>query len=135
MIQIEWDNKFSVGHDRIDHEHQVFLDLIKNASMINEMNVPKEKIIRLLTEVKKYADFHFYSEENIMLNVQYPDYKKHSHEHQVLLSILDENLHNYRAGTTKLDQVVDFMFEWFALHTTTVDKKLGEFIKSHLAVD
>ena len=63
MIDIEWDNKYSVGHSGIDHEHQV------------------------------------------------------------LLSKFDEHLHNYIDGVRKLDQVVDFMFEWFALHTTTVDRK------------
>ena len=135
MIQIEWDNKYAVGHSRIDHEHQVFLDLIKNASMIDETAAPKERTLRLMTEVRKYADFHFYSEENIMLDVQYPEYQNHKHEHQVLLSKFDEHLHNYIDGVTKLDQVVNFMFEWFALHTTTVDKQLGEYIKSHSAVD
>ncbi len=135
MIQIEWDNKFAVGHARIDHEHQVFLDLIKNTSMINESNAPKDKIMRLLIEVKKYADFHFYSEENIMLDVQYPEYEKHKHEHQVLLSILDEHLHKFNEDSTSIDTIVDFMFKWFALHTTTVDQKLGAYIMTHSAVD
>lgn len=129
MIEILWDNKFSVGHNRIDHEHQVFLDLIKNASMMDEMSEPKEKILRLLTEVRKYADFHFFSEENIMLDCIYPEYAEHKREHEVLLSRLDDHLNDYRMGEISLEQIVDYLFEWFALHTSSVDKKLGDYIR------
>ncbi|MFD2113278.1 bacteriohemerythrin [Thiorhodococcus fuscus] len=129
MIDIEWDNKFSVGHERIDHEHQVFLDLIKNVSLCDDENMPRERVFRLLTEIGKYADFHFYSEENIMLDADYPDYEAHKCEHSMLLCKLYDYIHRYRVEDIDLGSMVEFLFEWFALHTTGSDKRLVNYIQ------
>ncbi len=129
MIKIIWDNKYSVGNERIDHEHQVFLDLIKCASLAGDEHLSKERVLRMLIEVKKYAEFHFVSEENIMLDAEYPDYEVHKKEHDILLSRFDGFFHNYMLDACEMDEVVEFMFEWFALHTTTVDQELGRYLR------
>ncbi len=127
-IDIQWDKKFEVGHIRIDHEHQVFLDLIRNVSLASDRQEPRDWCIRLLREVKKYADFHFYSEENIMLKVGYPDYTVHQQQHCELLAMLDERVHAYITERINLEAVVVFMFDWFAMHTTHSDKKLVKYL-------
>lgn len=129
MIDIQWDRKFEIGHERIDHEHRVFLDLIRNASLELDRHSPQEKILRLLQEVRKYAEFHFYSEENIMIDCAYPDYQNHKQEHDMLLSRLNDEFYSYKTGAVELEHVVNFMFEWFALHTTRRDLQLVNFIK------
>jgi len=129
MIEIQWDDKFAVGHERIDHEHQVFLDLIRNVSLADEQQAPRERILRLLTEIRKYADFHFYSEENIMLDHAYPDYEAHKREHAMLVSLLDNRIHQYRLEEIDLGCMVEFLFQWFALHTTGSDKKLASYFQ------
>lgn len=128
MINITWDDKFEVGHQRIDNEHRVFVDLIRTASCEGERHCPKEKGMRILLEVQKYAEFHFISEENIMLDVGYPDYREHRDEHQGLLRRLEEEAHRYYCDEIGLDGLANFMFEWFALHTTAADKKLTQYI-------
>jgi len=129
-IDIQWDKRFEVGHLRIDHEHQVFLDLIRNVSQAAEAGEPKEWCMRLLNEVRKYADFHFFSEENIMLRVGFPDYPEHHAKHVELQAILDDRIHAYSQNQLDLEAVVVFMFDWFALHTTKMDKKIGKYINS-----
>jgi hemerythrin len=131
MINIEWNPSYSVGHERIDHEHRVFIDLIKNVSIAADQKQPKEKVLRLLEEVKKYADFHFFSEQNIMLDANYEGYAIHKEEHRMLLASLDDQIYNFRIDTKPLDDVVDFLFQWFALHTTSSDKKLAKHIKEN----
>lgn len=128
MIDIKWDHKFEVGHERIDHEHQVFVDLIRSVSLEGERHCPKDKGMRILHEVQKYAEFHFVSEENIMLDVGYPDYPAHHEEHQGLLRRLDEEAHRYYCDEIGLDGLANFMFEWFALHTTAADRRLTQYI-------
>ena len=131
MLNLKWDQKYSVGHSRIDHEHQVFLNLIKNVSLADDTHKSREDILRLLIEVKKYADFHFYSEENIMLDHQYPDYDEHKKEHERLLAKLDDQFHSYKVGAIELHSVVEFLFNWFALHTTGTDKRLVNYISEN----
>ncbi len=132
MIEILWDNKFSVGHDRIDHEHQVFVDLIRNVSIMEESGEKQQaRILRTLKEIQKYAEFHFLSEENIMLDVSYPDYDDHKREHERLLSKLKDHIFEYTHGNYSLEALVEFLFEWFALHTTDIDKRLAKYIALH----
>lgn len=130
MIDMRWDNKYCVGHERIDHEHRVFLDLIVNVSHAEEQRSTKERIQRLLTELRKYAEFHFYSEENIMLDHGFPEYEAHRCEHAVLVAELERRAHDYLRDEIPLDDLVEFLFRWFALHTTGSDKRLARHLSS-----
>lgn len=130
MINIKWDEKYSVGHARIDHEHQVFVDLIINVSRAEDQHSSKDRVMRLLIELRKYAEFHFYSEENIMLDHDFPEYDAHRQEHVRLLCELERRFHDYRLDAATLNELVDFLFQWFALHTTCSDKKLAHHIAS-----
>ena len=106
----------------------MFVDLIVNVSRADELQSSKERVMRLLNEIRKYADFHFYSEENIMLDHDFPEYETHRQEHVRLLCELDRRFHDYRLDASTLNELVDFLFQWFALHTTCSDKKLAHHI-------
>lgn len=129
MIKTQWDVKFEIGHQRIDFEHQIFLDLIRNVSEVLEKRAEKEYIHRLLTEIKMYAEFHFYSEETIMLEIAYPDIDEHQKEHVRLLSKYNTMLYKYHHCAASGEELVDFLFSWFALHTTTSDKRIVNYLK------
>ncbi|MCM8857430.1 MAG: hemerythrin domain-containing protein [Candidatus Thiodiazotropha sp.] len=128
MIQVQWNRKFEVGHERIDFEHKIFLGLIRDVSLAPQQGIQKERILRHLNEVKKYAVFHFTSEENIMFDVTYPDRERHIKEHEILLALLTDKTHQYRSEEIELDDIVSYLFEWFALHTTQIDTKLSHYI-------
>ncbi|MCU7892369.1 MAG: hypothetical protein KZQ78_12460 [Candidatus Thiodiazotropha sp. (ex Ustalcina ferruginea)] len=53
MIDIDWDKKFELGHERIDFEYRVFLDLIRTTSVEVGNGSGKERILRLLNEMAK----------------------------------------------------------------------------------
>ncbi len=128
VITVKWDKKFEVGHERIDFEHKIFLNLIREASLLPKKHAAKARVLRHLDEVRKYALFHFTSEENIMFDVDYPDFESHCKEHQVLLALLDERVFQYEKEVMLLDDIVAFLFEWFALHTTQIDTRLSGYI-------
>jgi len=128
MMDIQWDDKYLVGHPRIDHEHQVFVELIRTVSQAADAQPSKDRVLRLLMEVKKYAEFHFISEENIMIDADFPEYEQHKREHNHLLSELEDELHRFRFEEIDLHHITNFMFEWFALHTTKMDMRLTHFL-------
>ncbi len=128
MIEVEWNRKFEVGHERIDFEHKIFLNLIRDASKLPQTGATRKRVLMHLNEVKQYAVFHFTSEENIMFDVDYPDIEAHKKEHSMLLALFDSRVYEYRAQHIELDEVVAFLFEWFALHTTQVDTRLAAYI-------
>jgi hemerythrin len=63
-----------------------------------------------------------------MLDHGYPDYEGHKHEHTMLLAQLDDKIHGYSIDSVDLSELVEYMFTWFALHTTNTDKKMALYI-------
>ena len=126
MINISWDGKLSVGNEKIDNEHKVFIDLIRSCSQAIEK---QEDANRLLEELTLYAKFHFFSEETLMIQSGYPGYESHRKEHVMLLARLSDKIHSYRSNTETGESLIDFIYQWFALHTTSVDTRLAQ----HLA--
>ncbi len=131
-MNVQWDEKFEIGHSRIDFEHRIFLGLIKDLDQAVNEKRSRDKIRRILEELRLYAQFHFVSEENIMIDCGFPELERHREEHKTLLALLGD-----RAKAFLLDEsdtgakIVDFSFSWFALHTTQEDKKIADYVRRH----
>ncbi|MGR8932328.1 MAG: bacteriohemerythrin [Gammaproteobacteria bacterium] len=134
-IDIQWRKQFVVGHAGVDRGHEILLELIRNASLAFENEEPKAWCLRLLREVRKYADFHFFSEENLMLRFGFPGYLEHQRAHTELLSALDERINAYSSDQINLEAVVVFLFDWFVIHTTKEDKKFGKYLDGLTKID
>jgi hemerythrin len=128
MIDIKWDQKFEIGHPRIDFEHQVFVNLIRTVSVESDKDSSIERIGRLLMEVQKYAEFHFISEENIMIDALFPEFEIHKKEHNELLAMLDYNVFLFTKEEITLETLAVFLFEWFTLHTVQVDRRIAAYL-------
>lgn len=121
---IKWKSEFNTGIARIDFEHKIFLELVNSFKVALDNNKPNEELKRILTEIEKYAVFHFISEENCMFLINYPDFKNHQSQHFELLEQF--NLAKYeKSGFLKFYL---FIKDWFINHTTIEDIKLKEYI-------
>jgi hemerythrin len=128
-LNIAWDSKYETGVERIDFEHRIFVGLIKDLHDAVQAGQPRIKLTRIVDEIRLYAAFHFLSEENIMLDNGFPDYAEHRGEHQRLLSLLDDHAHAFSTDASHSgEEIVEFVFEWFALHTTQIDKQIALYI-------
>lgn len=63
-----------------------------------------------------------------MIDCHYPETERHCQLHRQLLAQVDDQLLRFRAGELPAATVFEFLFEWFALHTTSEDKKLVSYI-------
>lgn len=121
---IEWESAFDTGIDRIDFEHKVFLELLNSFKKAMDSGSNSNLLIKILIEIEKYAEFHFISEENFMLFINYPNYKKHQIKHFELLEQF--NLAKYeQMGFQKF---YDFIQNWFITHTVNEDIKIKEYV-------
>jgi hemerythrin len=127
MWRAEWKSSFETGHLRIDFEHRIFLDLILEIESQLERDAPIARIGRRMTELYKYADFHFYSEESIMVDVGYPDIEAHQKIHAALLAEMRRYILSMSIDLIRKDDLVGFLVDWFTNHTTTEDMKLAAF--------
>lgn len=126
-----WDKKFDIGVDRIDFQHRIFLDLVVIFGELTEADkIDKPKASRHLIEIIKYADFHFTSEENIMIENGYPEFESHRKLHKSILKKLEDSIMKFENDSSIAPDLYKFLFEWFATHTAIEDKKIGSFLEN-----
>jgi hemerythrin len=63
-----------------------------------------------------------------MIDLAYPELESHRREHRQLLASIDDKAYQFNHGALDGNEFVDFTFEWFALHTTQVDRKIAAFV-------
>ena len=123
-MEIKWESDFETGNEFVDLQHRYFVDLInrveKNFKETDD-DAYKEKLV---DELRKYADFHFTSEENIATAYKLPGVSSHHQRHAELLEEFNENAGELRQGLKTVDQFLDFLTEWFMGHTIYEDQKL-----------
>jgi hemerythrin len=120
-----WDAQYETQVAEIDLQHQYFLHLINR--LASELLTSKDDKYRsrLLDELCRYAAFHFVSEENLMLKFNYPDLEAHRKLH---LSLLDRlSSHSIKDS---VEELLDFLVDWFVQHTIHEDHRIGEFLQS-----
>jgi hemerythrin len=127
---LKWDSKYELGNDRIDAEHRIFLSLIVDFHNAAEQDTPKDNLLRIFKEICKYAEFHFLSEENIMIDHRYPEQEHHINSHAKLLAEANNKLYQLQSGSISADDAFNFLFNWLAFHTSSEDKKLVGYIES-----
>lgn len=123
--RIEWQTCYEVGNERIDREHRIFLSLIAQLAEDVDRGRDHARIARTFSEIVKYGEFHFLSEENLMIDSGYPDYLAHKALHECLMASL-----RIRADSDDPRSLIEFVVDWFAKHTVGEDIRIG----NHLAV-
>lgn len=129
---IPWNTSYEIGHDLIDSQHRIFLMLLNKLSVTIAKGVTKEHMFRVMSELKKYAEFHFISEENEMYDCHYPGIKSHQHIHSKILfefTVLSERVSQGRAQP---EEVVAFLKSWLFDHILNEDIHIAQYIRNDL---
>lgn len=120
---MQWRSEFETRVEEIDLQHRFFLRLINRLG--EELSTAQDPNYRqrLIDELHRYAKFHFLSEENLMVKFGYPAFDSHRKHHLDLLDNLSS-----RANNQSRDALLQFLTEWFCLHTVHEDRPIGDFI-------
>jgi len=127
-----WQQEYNTGHSQVDGQHQ---QLFKIVNALHDAVVTSQNIYtiqELLEALANHTIEHFQTEEALMMAVNYPDYDRHKHTHDYLLSKVDRLLLKFRdrnteAVTTELTQ---FLTEWLAHHIKGEDQKMIQFFQN-----
>lgn len=123
----KWNKKFETGIYTIDFQHKYFLELIRLFYERVQSELNSTYIREHMDELKYYAQFHFCSEENLMLRFNYREYQAHKELHEALLKNLTRKINNYELGQINLSDFIDFLLNWFIKHTLVEDMKYAEY--------
>ncbi|MBF0355117.1 MAG: hemerythrin family protein [Alphaproteobacteria bacterium] len=129
MVDLVWRKWFEIGHEVIDFEHKIFFSQIHKLQCLVKESHHKDEIRRVMEEIIKYADFHFTSEENIMIDAAYPGLEAHKSIHRNLMRDLRETISSFDGGSDNAELIVTFLFRWLLEHTINEDLVISKSIK------
>lgn len=127
---ITWNKAYDLGVEDIDFQHHFFVNLINRlANELVETTDPDYQL-GLISELNAYAKFHFISEENMMRREAYPKWEEHRQLHVELIDQLSakENLLYMNPSSKTVDAIMDFLVNWFLIHTSQEDRLFTDFL-------
>ena len=131
MSMIIWEKSHSVGEEEIDEQHRDFVKLINRLQIMHDRGTPRDLTLRILLEVVKYTEYHFTSEENLMIIAKCPLLERQQKEHRALLEALNEKYKAFEAGDETIKPIIDFLVGWFLSHSSDLDRRAGQFISEY----
>jgi hemerythrin-like metal-binding protein len=131
MKEIVWDERYAIGVEEIDRQHMEFIKLLRRFNIGIQKGIPVSVQTRILQELVKYADYHFTSEQNIMVFTKYPHLITQQSEHVKLLNSLERRVEGYKRAPAHGEELSDFLYDWFVSHTQVEDRKIADYI-AHL---
>jgi hemerythrin len=121
---ITWSDRYSVGVEKIDAEHQKLVALVNELYAAIMAGNPADVTARVLNSLVAYTLSHFASEEMLMKRCNYPGYPQHKAEHEKLVAQVKQLQQDLKAGKATVSQeVMSFLQSWLIGHILGVDKK------------
>lgn len=126
---ISWDESLALGNALIDTQHRMLVLLFKKLDIAIKQQLPHKVIMGITLEIKKFAEFHFLSEENLMNELKYPDVTNHEGIHSRLLSQLNVIIAKVNRKEHFPDEMLDMMHAWLTTHALHEDMKIVDHIR------
>ncbi|MBF0228723.1 MAG: hemerythrin domain-containing protein [Desulfamplus sp.] len=124
-LDLKWKDEYNTGIAEIDCQHQYFLSSIKRITTVMTEKNEHAYCQRLFMELVYYTKFHFYSEENIMMHLNYAGLKEHQELHRDLIDLLTNKINSIDDNMDEYHKFVQFLLKWFVHHSMEEDKKIA----------
>lgn len=134
--EFKWDESLSVGIKEIDDQHKTLIGYIHQLKSLSYNQDEGIKTLQdILAGLFNYTVYHFFTEEKIMEDIEYPLYPKHKTEHIEFTNRVIDYIDVFSNSKVDIkDEVCDFLIKWLQSHIKNTDKTLGKFLisKRHL---
>lgn len=118
-----------LGLPIIDEQHLKIVDMLNS---LDEALKHRDSIVQLpemLEALVSFTDYHFKTEERLMLEYGYPEVVEHQNVHEHLLQELTHLKERFAQGGELA--LLQRLKDWFSLHISSLDKPLADFIRRH----
>lgn len=127
-MYIHWDKEMELGNDLIDTQHRILILLCRKLDIAIKTRETEQTIRRVMLELKRFTEFHFVSEENLMLEIGYPGVEQHMLIHSDLLRQLEDALIKINRHNELPEDLLYFLNKWLGDHVIHEDMKIAEYV-------
>jgi hemerythrin len=124
-MALNWNDRYKIGDGKIDAEHQEWFRLANEflaAGCVRSMVETGEAF-------SQYTRHHFFHEEILMQQIQYPLTETHVREHQGLVSTLDKILDVVGEDVLTKVELEDFVGYCLVKHISNDDTQFAVYVK------
>lgn len=133
MEKFEWLQKYSVGIEGIDEQHQRYFELANEIiKMTGQDDIPAADILAKIDELNNYAIYHFATEEKLFKEYAYPEVEEHLEQHRAYEERMDEFMNKVRKESGSKDlmlEIAEFAGSWLMNHIMDLDQKYAIFFR------
>jgi hemerythrin len=129
MSLTEWNARYELGVREMDDHHRKLVELLNKAYELILYSFDEDKLHVILSELVKYADYHFSAEEALMKEAGFAGRKMHVSSHNTF----KEHLAGLRKSSHSEDphvinDMVLFLWDWLNRHILDYDKKFAVYL-------
>lgn len=131
MPLLLWGPMLEVGVKEIDTQHRKLVDLANELADALKAGKGKDVLGKILTELVRYTQTHFGTEERLMDLHKYPATADHKQQHKDLVKTVSDFKAKFDKGDAALtDDLMNFLRDWLTKHIMNTDKALARDLKT-----
>lgn len=91
-FKFDWDPMLELHIPRLDQQHKKFFEIgrtIEQLLLIHCVGVTDKQLLNILYDLRDFVTYHFYDEETLMEQIQYPNLAAHKLEHQAFIKYVN----------------------------------------------
>ena len=131
MDRIEWSAGLSVGVEEIDGQHQRLIAIINRLVAHREDGMNPDEMFAVISDLVDYSDYHFRTEDNYMMEIEYPLFLSHRKEHLAYIkkmSTLITALENKEPNL--VEEMLTYLTQWWKHHIIESDQRYARYVKA-----
>jgi len=125
-------NHFSTVDIRaMDDQHGILMDTLNELRLAVVRGGNREEVNHLLKQLVEFTRMHFWSEEQLMEQFDYPELEEHRSEHQRLLMQIQESANKMQHGESMhMRPLLGFLSDCYREHMEGPDKEYGPWLNA-----
>ncbi|MBN1685384.1 MAG: hemerythrin family protein [Spirochaetales bacterium] len=121
---IRWDSKYEVNVKKIDRQHRKIVDILNKLYDLQENAADQRKIEKIFEDLRAYITTHFKTEEAYLKEIECVEFDQQKKEHNAFIDTVCSYQREYfKEKPLALINLFNYVWDWFANHILTVDKK------------
>ena len=129
MIEVEWDDSFSVNIDEIDDQHKELFVLLAEFDAAIMEHKTNDVVDEVLSRLVAYTAHHFEQEEELMRAGSYPDIDNHIAQHRKLVEDIVEFKRRADSGEHIAYELNHFLRKWLVNHIKHSDSGYAKYLE------
>ena len=130
MPLITWGPKLEIGIGIIDSQHRRLVDLINELHEAIQEGRGADLVGKTLNGLIDYTHTHFTTEQELLKEHNYEDYKLHCREHRIFTDQIEIYRDRLDAGSLRISaDVMEYMRGWMLTHIGSSDRAYMKTLK------